>query len=450
MEHYDVIVIGGGPAGVTCAISAHNTYPDKKIAVIRKEQVALIPCGIPYTLASLDSVDADILPDQLIQNTGADLIIDEVIGKDGKNLQLKSGRKLAYDKLVLAAGSTPKVPSIAGIDKTGVFTVQKDRDYLVQMRKYAQEAHNIVIIGGGYIGLEMADEALRAGKNVTVIELLNHLLAMSMDTEFSEKAQEVLEANGARVLTGQRVKSITGGRAVQGVALESGEEIPAEMVIVSVGSRPNVALAAKFGLDHDPKHGILVNEYMRTSDKDIFAVGDCAAKYDFFSGEFTDIRLASTAMAEGRLVGSDLFEIKVIRQYIGVLGSFSTKLGDTAFGVSGITEEKAKAMNLDYTVGTAVTVDRHPGKLRGASPLHLKLIFSRYSHTLLGAQMHGGDSVGELVNMFSVMILNKMTDMDIDTLQIGTHPLLTASPVAYPVINATVDAIKKWYQYEPV
>jgi len=96
-------------------------------------------------------------------------------------------------------------------------------------------------------------------------------------------------------------------------------------------------------------------------------------------------------------------------------------------------------------VGQSTTVDRHPGKLPGASQLHIKLVFARYSHTLLGAQMYGGDSVGELVNMFSVMILNKMTDMDIDNLQIGTHPLLSASPIAYPVINTSVDAIKKWY-----
>jgi NADPH-dependent 2,4-dienoyl-CoA reductase/sulfur reductase-like enzyme len=449
MEYYDVIVIGGGPAGVTCAISAHNSYPDKKIAVIRKEDVALIPCGIPYTLVSLDSVDDDILPDQLIEKAKADLIIDEVTGKDGKTLELKSGRKLTYDKLVLAAGSTPIVPSITGVDKTGVFAVQKNYKYLSQMRKFTKEVQNMVIVGGGYIGLEMADEALRAGKNVTVIELLDRLLAVSMDPEFGEKAREVLEANGARVLSGQKVVSIVGDQAARGVLLENGEEIPAEMVVISVGSRPNVGLAEKFGLDYDPKHGILVNEYLKTSDKDIFAVGDCAAKYDFFTGEFTDVRLASTAMAEGRLVGTDLFRIMVIRKYIGVLGSFSTKLGGTAFGVSGITEEKAKAMNLDYTVGEAVTIDCHPGKLRGASKLHLKLIFSRYSHNILGAQMYGGDSVGELVNMFSVMILNKMTDMDIDTLQIGTHPLLTASPIAYPVINATVNAIDKWYQYKP-
>ena len=159
--------------------------------------------------------------------------------------------------------------------------------------------------------------------------------------------------------------------------------------------------------------------------------------------------LASTAMSEGRLVGTNLFEIKAIRKFIGVLGSFSTKIGQTAFGTSGLTEENAQKMKLDYVTGEAATVDRHPGKLPGASKVHLKLVFARHSHTILGAQMTGGDSVGELVNLFSVMILNRMTDMDIDNLQIGTHPMLTASPVVYPVIAATVEAIKKWYEYKP-
>ena len=446
MDKYDVVIIGGGPAGVTCAISAHNTYPDKKIAVIRKELIALIPCGIPYTLTSLNSVDENILPDALVEKAGADLIIDEVINKDGKTLELKSGRKIIYDKLVLAVGPTPLMPPIEGVDKKGVFLVQKDHEYMTKMRKFAEGIQNIVVIGGGYIGVEMADEALRAGKNVTIIELLDHLLGTSMDTEFGDKTREILEANGAKVLLGKKVNSIVANQEVKGVKVDGGENIPADMVIISTGSKPNVELAEKFGLNYDPKHGILVNEYLRTSEKDVFAIGDCAAKIDFFTGEFTDVRLASTAMAEGRLVGSDLFQIKIIRKYIGVLGSFSTKIGGTAFGVSGITEAKARSMNLDYTVGEATTVDRHPGKLPGASKLHLKLIFSRYSHTLLGAQMHGGDSVGEMVNMFSVMILNKMTDMDINTLQVGTHPLLTASPVVYPVITATADAIKKWFR----
>lgn len=442
-----MVVIGGGPAGVTCAMSAHNTYPDKKIAVIRKEKIALIPCGIPYILRSLGGVEEDVLPDQLITNNGGEIIVDEVVAKREKTLELRSGRKLSFDKLVLATGSNPSVPPIKGIDKEGVFLVPKDHEYLSRMREHAVKARDIAIIGGGYIGLEMADEALKAGKNITIIEALDHLLGASMDLEFGRKIQEILQGGGAKIKLGAKVVEITGEGKARGVKLEGGEEIPAETVIISTGSMPNIELAEKFGIKHDKRYGIKVNEYLHTSESDVFAIGDCAIKFDFFTGEATDARLASTAMAEGRLVGSDLFKIKVIRQYIGVLGSFSTKIGSVAFGVSGMTEGKAKAMHLDYTSGETDTVDRHPGKLPGASKVHLKLIFSRYSHTLLGAQMYGGDSVGELVNLFSVMILNKMTDMDIDTLQIGTHPLLTSSPIAYPVITATVDAIKKWYKY---
>ncbi|MBN2246766.1 MAG: FAD-dependent oxidoreductase, partial [Candidatus Aminicenantes bacterium] len=327
MQKYDVVIIGGGPAGVTCAISAHNTYPDKSIAIIRKEKISLIPCGIPYTMHSLDSVDDDILPDKLIEQAGADLIVDEVVDKEEKILELKSGKKIGYDKLVFAVGSIPITPPIEGIEKKGVFIVKKDRDYLMEMKEFSASAENVVIIGGGYIGVEMADEFLKAGKKVTLVEMLNNLLPTTMDPEFGTKAKEILEERKANILLGRRVVSIIGKDRVSGIVLDGGQEIPAEMIIVSVGARPNLALASRIGLAVHPRHGMWVNDYLRTFEKDIFAIGDCAAKYDFFSGEFSNIMLASTAMAEGRLVGSNLFEIKVMRKFLGVLGSFSTKIG---------------------------------------------------------------------------------------------------------------------------
>jgi NADPH-dependent 2,4-dienoyl-CoA reductase/sulfur reductase-like enzyme len=445
MKQYDIVIVGGGPAGVACALSAKNAYPDKKIVLIRKEQKPMIPCGIPYVFNTLNEVSDNILPDTPLAANQVEIIIDEVTGRTDHKLTLAQNGDVEFEKLVVATGSKAVIPKIEGADKENVFLIMKDNEYLKNLKTRIIESKNIIILGGGYIGVEVADELLKAKKNVTVVEMMDSLL-QSMDGEFGEKVREILEKEGGKVITGKSVHKILGNKNVSSVELNDGTKIDCDLLIVSCGYKPNLDLAEKLKLRYEGGKGILVDTYLRTSEKDIFAIGDCAAKYDFFTGEFSNIMLASTAMAEGRLVGSNLYSIKVIRQYPGVLGSFSTKIGSTAFAVSGIIEKRAKTRFLDYTVGIAKAVDRHPGKLPSASEVTVKLIFSTYSHTLMGAQISGGDSVGEMINIMSVMILNKMTDIDINNLQIGTHPLLTASPIAYPIINATTDAIKKWYK----
>lgn len=445
MKKFDIVIIGGGPAGVTCAISAKNTYPDKEIALIRRELKPMIPCGIPYTINTLKNVEDNILPDAPLKSNNINIIIGEVAGGSSNKLVMTDGEEIFYTKMVLATGSEPILPKIEGIEKEGVYQVKKEIEYLKDLKEKVKNASNIVILGGGYIGVEFADEIAKMGKNITIVEMADALLP-TMDEEFSSKIMEILSAEKVNVITGKKIKKVRGDNVINGVELSDGNFLDCDLLVVSIGCKPNTFLAEKLGLEFREGKGIIVDDYLRTSDKDIFAIGDCAAKYDYFTGEFSNILLASTAMAEGRLVGSNLYFIKVIRKYQGVLGTFSTKIGNTAFAVSGVTENQAKKVGLDYTVGIAKTKDRHPGLLPDASDMTVKLMFSTYSHNLLGAQIMGGNSVGELINMLSVMILNKMTDMDIDTMQIGTHPLLTASPIAYPVINATVDAIKKWYK----
>ncbi len=447
MKTYDVVIIGGGPAGVTCALSAKNTYPDKKIVLIRKEPKPMIPCGIPYVFYTLKDVSDNILPDTPLIANQIEIINAEAIRRNDHKIVLANGDEIEFEKLVIATGSKAVMPKINGTEKENVFLVRKDKEFLNNLKTRIQESEKILILGGGYIGVEVADELLKAKKNVTVVEMMDTMLP-TMDDEFGNKIKEIIVKEGGNVITGKSIQKILGNEKVSAVELNDGTKIDCDLLIVSCGYKPNLDLAEKLGLTFEEGKGILVDAYLRTSQKDIFAIGDCAAKYDFFTGEFSNIMLASTAMAEGRIVGSNLYSIKVIRQYAGVLGSFSTKIGDTAFAVCGIIERRAKARLLEYTVGIAKAVDRHPGKLPGASEVTVKLLFSSYSHTLMGAQIMGGNSVGEMINIMSVMILNKMTDIDINNLQIGTHPLLTASPIAYPIINATVDAIKKWNELQ--
>ena len=442
MKKYDIAIVGGGPAGMTCALSAKITHPDKNIVLIRKETSPMIPCGIPYVLHTLKEVSDNILPDTSLNANNIEIINAEATGRTDHKITLSNNDTIEFEKLVLATGSKAVLPKIEGAEKEGVFLVKKNKDYLENLKNRIDDSKKILILGGGYIGIEVADELVKTTKEITVVEMMDHLLP-TMDEEFGSRVKSILEENGAKVITGKSVKKILGNGKVTAVELSDNTKIDCDILIISCGYKPNLELADKFGLRYEEGKGIIVDDYLRTSEKDIFAIGDCAAKYDFFTGEFSNIMLASTATAEGRIVGSNLYSIRTIRKYQGVLGTFATKIGNTTFAVSGINEKRAKARKLEYTIGMAKAVDRHPGKLPGATPTTVKLLFSTYSHHLMGAQIMGGDSVGEMINMVSVMILNKMTDMDIHTLQIGTHPLLTSSPVVYPVINATIDAIKK-------
>jgi len=445
MKVFDIVVIGGGLAGFATAMSARNTYPDKSIALIRKEEIALIPCGIPYTMHRLARVEDDILPDAPLEAAGVEIIIDSVVDRNGKTVRCESGEEITYDRLVVATGSIPVIPPIRGSEKAGVFAVIKELNALRELKDAVVGATDIVVVGGGYVGVEFADEIVSMGKRVTIVDQLTHLLPLSLDPDFSQFIEASIVEKGGKLELGSSVACIEGEDQVETVLLDNGRSIPCDLVILAVGFKSNHSLGSKLGLDVNPGSGIDVDEYMRTSVPGVFAVGDCAEQHNCYTGENWPIMLASTAMAQGRLTGSNLYSIKVVKSFRGVLGTFSTKVGKTAIGVSGLTEAQAQRMGIEYVVGTAEVPDRHPGKLDGASTIVIKLLFSRFCHSLLGGQIKGGDSVGEMANILAVMIQNGMTDMEIDTLQIGTHPLLTSSPVVYPIINASVDAISKWY-----
>lgn len=442
----DVLIIGGGPAGFTCALSARNTYPEKKITLVRKDEIAVIPCPIPYTIATLEKLEDDILPDKPLIDKNVEIIIDEVIDIDENRAVTAGGKEIEYEKLVLATGSTPRMPPIEGTDLKGVYTIKKSFDFLKGFKEKIKKAKKMVIIGGGFIGFEVADELLKLNKKVTIVEMMEHCLCAAFDDEFCEMGEAEMKKMGAEIVTGKIAKSIKGKENASSVILDDGTTLKADMVIISVGYKPDVKLAKKLGLSIGKSGAIEVDEYMRTSKQNIFAIGDCAEKKDFFSRAPLMLMLASTAMAEGRLTGSNLYSLKVIREFKGTLGTFSTRFGNLSLGESGLTERQAKEYGFDYIIGRAEAPDRHPGKIGDATKLKIKLIFSRYSHLLLGGEIAGGKSVGEMTNILSIMIQKGFTDMEIDALQIGTHPLLTSSPIAYPIINATVDAIMKYYK----
>lgn len=438
----DVLILGG-LSGISAAISCKRHYPNKKVVLVRKEGTVLIPCGIPYIFGTVGGPENNVVPDGLLESNGIELITDEAISvdKEKRIVTLKNETQIEYSKLVFATGSIPLVPPFPGIDKKNVFVVKKEFGYLKDVLDKVNQAKDIVIIGGGFIGVEFADEC-RKGRNVNVsiIEMLPSCLQMAMDEEYCKEAHEKLNETGIHVLTEETVVSIDGNEKVQAVKLASGKEIKADLVILGIGALPNTELAEKTGLELGFRKGILVDRYMRTvTDSNIFACGDCAARSSFFDGKPSGVMLASVASSEARIAGANLFS--PTHHNCGVISSFATVINGRAFGVAGMTERNTKANGMDVIVTTAQATDTHPGGMPDSSMLKVKLIFSKDTGIILGGAVSGGKSTGELVNVISACIMHRMTANDIVKFQMCTHPALTSSPIAYPVVNAACKAI---------
>jgi len=446
MEKTDVLIIGGSAAGIVTALTGKSNYPEKEFLVIRKEEKVMVPCGIPYIFGSLGSSDKNIVPDAVLTNKGIKIEVDEVISIDQneKVCITARGTEINFEKLILATGSIPTIPGwLKGTNLENVFTISKDKMQLDKVFQKIKDCKKIVVIGAGFIGVEMSDELNKLGKEVTLVEILPHILGLIFDKEIAVQAEEVLKTRGVKIKSGEGVKEIIGNKKVTEVLLENGEKIEAEAVILAMGYRPNTGLAQKSGLKVSEEKYIKVDGYMRTENSDIFAVGDCAEKKDFITRKPSAVMLASTACAEARIAGMNLYKLHSVKTFEGTIAIFSTAIGETAFGAAGLTESMAKKEGCDVVIGTFDGIDKHPGTLADTHKQMVKLIVARDSGIILGGKVIGSKSTGELINIIGLAIQNKMTVSSLLTTQIGTHPLLTAPPTAYPIIKCAEVVAKK-------
>jgi NADH oxidase (H2O2-forming) len=448
MKQIDVLVIGGSAAGIVAATTSRNFYPDKRVALIRKEEKMLVPCGIPYMFGTLQSSDKNVVPDMVLHNSDIELILGEAISIDQQNktCTLADQSKISFEKLIFATGSSPIHPQwLEGTDLENVFFIPKEKGYLDSEAKTFSAVQKVVVIGGGFIGIEMADELVKAGKDVTIVELLPNVLRLAFDEELASRAEDALIKRGVKVICGKKVQRILGeGPCCAGVLLDDGEILTTDAVILSVGYSPNSDIAHEAGLAINKMGFIKVDEYMRTEHPDIFAVGDCAEKLSFVTRTPKRTMLASTACAEARIAGMNLYKLSTVRSFNGTISIFCTAIGEDAFGAAGVTEDLAKERGFEVITGMFEGIDRHPGSLPDTHKQIVKLIASKDSGIILGGEVFGGKSAGELTNLIGFIIQNRMTVEGILTSQIGTHPLLTGPPTAYPLIKAAeVIAIKR-------
>ena len=439
MEKTDVLVIGGSASGIVAAVTGKSHYLDKEVMVIRREKQVVVPCGIPYIFGSLESSDKDVIPDGVLTKAGIKLKIGEVVSIDQERKICKTndGTEIKFEKLVLATGSIPKIPKwLKGADLENVFTIPKDKEYLDKLLTKIKDCKKVVTIGGGFIGVEMSDELNKYDKDVTIVEILPHVLGIAFDDDIAAMAEGILNSRGVKTKTGVGVKEILGNKKVTGVLLDNGNKLDADAVILCMGYKPNTTLAEESGININEKGFIKVDEYMRTENPDILAVGDCAEKKDFISRKTSSVMLASTACTEARIAGMNLYELSALKTFSGTIAIFATALGENSFGVAGLTEDMARKEGFDIVTGIFEGVDKHPGALPGTHKQMVKLIAARECGIILGGEVAGGLSSGELTNIIGLAIQNKMTVNSVLTSQIGTHPLVTAPPTAYPIVKA--------------
>ncbi|MCK4392930.1 FAD-dependent oxidoreductase, partial [Candidatus Bipolaricaulota bacterium] len=236
MSSTDVLIVGGSAAGLTAAISTRRFNPKAKITLVRKEEKVLIPCGIPYIFGTLDSPEDDLIPDAVLTKHSIDLIVDEVtsINKGAKTVTTAGGDTISYERMILATGSYPLVPPLPGVELENVFSAKKDIDYLTELKQALHQANDLVIIGGGFIGLEFADECRKIDNlnSVSVVELLPHCLLLACDSEVCMQVEEELKKAKVNLFTDRRAQAILGEEKVEQVELENGQKLKADVVIL--------------------------------------------------------------------------------------------------------------------------------------------------------------------------------------------------------------------------
>ncbi|MEJ2199526.1 MAG: FAD-dependent oxidoreductase [Desulfuromonadaceae bacterium] len=440
----DVVIIGGSAAGLMAAITLRKRFPEKSVTMIRNVSRTPVPCGIPYIFGIMGQVDKDLIPDQGFLDQGINILQQEVISIDRaqKEVVFVNGNRLGYEKLIIGNGSKPFMPPLPGIDQENVFAIRKDPVYLQKIFSALDSAQNVVVIGGGFIGVEMAEQIARmkGERKVTVLEMLPHCLMVACEEEFCIEIEQQLKNLNIEIKTNCQATAITGEGKVTGVELANGETLDADVVIIGIGALPDIELASSAGLEATPRAGIKVDKYMQTSDPDVFAAGDCASKFSLISGKPSGIRLASVACSEGMIAASNLYQKE--RVTLGALGAFSTMVGNRAVGAAGLTSKAAASEGIDFVIGEAITPNRHPGHLPGSvADMKLKVLCRKNDGVIIGGHVSGSDAASDMVNIIAVAIQAGLTAEQLAVMQYATHPLLTASPLSYHVMLAAENAV---------
>ena len=438
-----VIIVGGGAAGASCAARLRRLNEDAEIIIIeRTNEVSIANCGLPYYVSGVINEREKILvstPEKFKSWFNIDVLLNTEalsINRDSKTVSLSNGEELNYDKLVLAQGASPIVPPFAGMDKDKTFIVRNLSD-ADKIKNYVQQNNSkkVVVVGGGFIGIEMAENLIEMGLETTLVELGNQILA-PVDEEIASVAQNEMRDNGVNLILSDGVKSFDGDKII----LNSGVNIPFDFVVLAIGVKPETALAKVAGLEVN--RGILVNKYMQTTDSDIYAAGDSVEIKDFVTGDNTLIPLAGPANRQGRIIADNIS---------GLNSTYKNSQGTSVLKVFGLTvasvgnnEKQLKQKQISYWK-TFVYGHSHAGYYPDSTQVLYKLLFTPEGK-ILGAQAVGQEGVEKRIDVISSVMRNDGTVQElIDSELCYAPPYNSAKDSGVNVLGMNADNILKGF-----
>ena len=425
-----LLIIGGVAGGASAAARSRRLSEDADIVVFeRGPDVSFANCGLPYYIGGEIAERDELLvttPGRLRSRFKLDVrtrssveAIDR-IAKTVRVRDLASEREYdeTYDKLILATGAAPFRPSIPGIDLPGVFTLRNLQDTDQIKARVDRGVKQAVLLGGGFISLELAENFVRRGIATTVVEKGGQILT-PFDKEMTTPIVQELAAKGVTLLLGQSAESLKQTAVGLEVCLISGQRLPAQLVIFGVGVRPENKLAIDADLEVGPRGGIRVNEYLQTSDPNIYAVGDAIEVKDFVSGDRTQVPLAGPANRQGRIAADNVFGRAV--RYRGTQGTAIVGVFDKTAAMTGASEKILRQANRPFRK-VYVHPTHHAGYYPGAQTMSLKLLFDPMTGRVLGAQVVGGAGVDKRIDVLAVAIQAGMTVFDLEQMELAYAP----------------------------
>lgn len=434
----NVIVIGGVAAGTKTAAKLMRQDRGAKVTVYTKSKdISYAGCGLPYYVGGSIETREELIvntPEKYAGLTGVEVRTEmEAVAIDAaaKNVSFANGETVSYDKLVIATGAVPFVPEVAGVGLPGVFTMRTPDD-AIGLRAYMENNHcrSAVVVGGGFIGLEIAENLLAKGLKVTVVDMADQVMLNLFDPEMAAYIRRRLQARGIRIVTAAALEEVLGDEKATGIRTSVGA-FEGELVVLAIGVRPATAFLAESGLEMN-RGTILVDDHQRTNLSDVYAVGDCAQVYNRITGKAQWSAMGSTANITGRCLARNLTGEDVV--YGGCLGTGVVKLaGDLNAGRTGLTEAQAKEAGYDVITVTCVTDDK-AHYYADASTFVTRLIADRNTHKLLGIQVLGAGAVDKMVDIAVTGIAMGAAVEDFDTLDFAYAPPF--STAIHPFVQA--------------